>query len=318
MMNKNISSARLGEWLIVAMSGPFAYLAGRQSWTTILAVSAICLLALWAVLARPTSKLLALPFLCLLEYGFLTAVCFATSSWSSDIWPTGQGYPVVPLTLLGLSIASAWFGANRASKGIGVLFWMIAILYSILLSLGLRNVEPRYLMPKWETPAPTIWFAFLLPCAAQFLPRENDKRSNRYIAALAGLALLFALWTEGNLSLDAAQQVSWPFYEAGESVHLFGIANRLESLISMAVTIGFYGLYSLLLSGTFHLAEGIRSGWGKYGVLTAGILSGAGVLRKVTIPGFVLVAGAFVLWIALPVFGSLFSEKKRKKTENNA
>ena len=317
-MNENISSARVGEWLIVAMSGPFAYLAGRQSWTTILAVSAICLLALWAVLARPTCKLLSMPILCLLECGFLTAVCVATSSWSSNIWPTGQGYPVVPLTLLGLSIASAWFGANRASKGIGVLFWMIAILYSILLTFGMRNVKLGYLMPQFETPEPVIWFLFLLPLIAQFLPREKDKRISGYMVVLAGLALLFALWTEGNLSLNAAQQVSWPFYEAGESVHLFGIANRLESLISVAVTIGFYGLYSLLLSGAFHLAEGLRPGRGKYGVLIAGVLSGAGVLWKVTIPGIVLVAGAFVLWIALPILGSLFSEKKRKKTENNA
>ena len=318
MMNENISSARLGKWLIVAMSGPFAYLAGRQSWTTILAVSAICLLALWAVLARPTCKLLSMPILCLLEYGFLTAVCVATASWSSDIWPTGQGYPVVPLTLLGLSIASAWFGANRASKGIGVLFWMIAILYSILLTFGMRNVKLGYLMPQFETPEPVIWFLFLLPLVAQFQPREKDKRISGYMVVLVGLALLFALWTEGNLSLDAAKQVSWPFYEAGESVHLFGIANRLESLISVAVTIGFYGLYSLLLSGAFHLAEELRPGRGKYGVLIAGVLSGAGVLWKVTIPGFVLVVGAFVLWIALPIFGSLFSKKKRKKTENIA
>lgn len=317
-MNENISSARLGEWLIVAMSGPFAYLAGRQSWTTILSVSAICLLALWAVLARPTCKLLSLPFFCLLEYGFLTAVCVATASWSSNIWPTGQGYPVVPLTLFGLSTASAWFGANRASKGIGVLFWMIAILYSILLTFGMRNVKLGYLMPQFETPEPVIWFLFLLPLVAQFLPREKDKRISGYMVVLAGLALLFALWTEGNLSLDAAKQVSWPFYEAGESVHLFGIANRLESLISVAVTIGFYGLYSLLLSGAFHLAEGLRPERGKYGVLIAGVLSGAGVLWKVTIPGIVLVAGAFVLWIALPILGTLFSEKKRKKTENNA
>lgn len=317
-MNENIPSARLGEWLIVAMSGPFAYLAGRQSWTTILAVSAICLLALWAVLTRPTCKLLSLPFLCLLEYGFLVAACIAAAPWSSNIWPTGQGYPVVPLTLLALSTASAWFGVNRASKGVGVLFWMIAILYSILLSLGLRNVEPRYLMPKGETPAPVIWFAFLLPCAAQFLPREKDKRVNGYIAVLAGFAFLLTLWTEGNLSLDAAKQVSWPFYEAGESVRLFGIANRLESLISVAATIGFYGLYSLLLSGTFHLTEGIRPGWGKYGVLTAGILSGAGVLWKVTIPGFVLVVGAFVLWIMLPVLVSFFNVKKIKKTKKSA
>ena len=309
-MNHSIPSTRLGGWLIVAMSGPFAYFAGRQNWTAILFVSVICMLALWAVLSRPTCKLLTWPFLCLLECGFLVVACVAASSWSSNIWPTGRGYPVVPLTLLALATASSWVGANRASKGIGVLFWMIAILYNILLTFGLRNVELGYLMPQWETPEPLTWFVFLLPLVAQFLPIEKDKKLNGYIPALAGLALLLTLWTEGNLLLHVAKQIEWPFYEAGESVRLFGIANRLEPLISVAATIGFYGLYSLLLSGTFHLTEGARPGWGKYGVLTAGVLSGIGVLLKLTISGFVLCAGAFVLWILLPILVSFFHEKK--------
>lgn len=311
-MNEKLSSYRLGGWLVVAMSGPFVYLAGRQNWTAILAAGAVCLLSCWTVFSLPANKLLSWRSACLLEYGSLVVACVVTSRWSSDIWPTGKGDPVVPLTLLVLATVSAWFGANRASKGVGVLFWLVTILYSILLAFGLRNVELSYLRPEWEEPRSLSLFLFLLPCAAQFLPRE-DKKVRNYIPVLLGTALLITLWTEGNLSLNAAKQVAWPFYKAGESVRLFGVANRLESFISVGATVGFYGLYSLLLGTAGYLAEQAKTGWGKYGVLMGGILYGVGVLIRWQIPDFVLVIGTFVLWIALPILGHIIPEKKCEK-----
>ena len=311
-MNEKLSSYRLGGWLVVAMSGPFLYLAGRQSWTAILAAGAVCLLSCWAVFSLPANKLLSWRPVCLLEYGFLIVVCIVASRWSADIWPTGKSDPVVPLTLLALAAASTWFGANRASKGVGVLFWLITILFGTLLAFGMRNVQPSYLLPQWEAPGFLSWFVFLLPCAAQFLPRE-DKKVRNYIPALLDIALLITLWTEGNLSLNVAKQVAWPFYEAGESVRLFGVANRLESFISVGATVGFYGLYSLLLGTAGYLAEQAKTGWGKYGVLMGGILSGVGVLIRWQTPDFVLVIGAFVLWIALPILGHKIPEKKCEK-----
>ncbi len=314
MMNEKLSSYRLGGFLVVAMSGPFVYLAGRQNWTAVFFAAVACLLCCLTVFSRPAHNFLTWPLFCLLEYGSLVVACIAVSGWSSSIWPTGRGWPVVPLTLLALATVSAWFGANRASKGMGVLFWLITILYCVLLAFGFRNIQPAYLGPKWETPNFLSWFAFLLPCTAQFLPREKSKKICVYFPVLAGVALLITLWTEGNLSLDAAKEVAWPFYEAGESVRLFGVANRLESFISVGATIGFYGLYSLLLSVAGYLAEKAKSGWGKYGTLTGGILSAAGVLFRWKMHWFVLAVGAFVLWVALPILTSFFEGKKIKKT----
>ncbi len=317
-MNEKLSSHRLGAFLVVAMSGPFVYLAGRQSWVSLLTVSAVCLLCAWIALSRPTHKIVTKPIWCVLEYASLVAACIAASQWSATIWPTGQAWPAVPLTLVALATVSSWFGANRAAKGVGVLFWLITILYSSLLAFGLRNVETAYLMPKWETLLPLSWFIFLLPCAAQFLPREEDKKSGIYAPVLLGMALLLTLWAEGNLSAGAAKQTGWPFYEAGESIRLFGVANRLESFISVGATVGFYGLYCLLLSGAGHLAEQAKKGWGKYGVLLGGLLCASGVLLSWQISYFVLVAGAFVLWVALPFLAAIIDEKNWKKTKKSA
>lgn len=312
-MNENLSCNRLGGFLVVAMSGPFVYLAGRQNWTVVLAVSTVCLLAFWLVLSRPVRNLLTRPLYCFLQYGSVVVACIVTAQWSASLWPTGKAFPAVPLTLMALAAVSAWFGAGRASKGIGVLFWLVTIIYSVLLAFGLCNIRTSYLVPKWELPSFFSWFVFLLPCASQFLPREKNKKIYGYIPVLLGIALLFTLWTEGNLSLGAAKQVAWPFYEAGESVSLFGVANRLESFISVVATVGFYGLYSLLFCAAGHLAEGVKKNWGRWGVLTAGVLSGIGVLLGWQIPYFVLAVGAFVLWVALPILGSIFYEKKCEK-----
>lgn len=316
-MNEKLSSCRLGGWLVVAMSGPLVYLAGRQSWLAIVTAAGVSLLCCWAVFSLGAHKLLDFRILCLLEYGFLATVCVGVSGWSAAVWPTGQGYPVVPLTLLALATAASWKGANQASKGVGVLFWLVTILYSVLLALGLRNIQPAYLMPQWETPGDLTWLVLLLPCTAQFLPREHG-RPGGYISIAFAIALLITVWTEGNLSRGAAIQVSWPFYEAGESVRLFGVASRLESFISVGATVGFYGLYTLLLSAAGHLAEGVEMGFGKWGVLAAGFLSGAGVLLHWKIPYFVLVLGAFVLWVALPVLGSKILQRKCEKEQKNA
>ena len=302
---------------MVAMSAPFAYLAGRQTYMAVLAVAVVSGLALWAVLSCPAA-LLRFPVYCLIAYGSLVVATVTVSQWSSAIWPTGKAWPVVPLTLLALATASAWYGANRASGSVGVLFWIITILYSILLGFGFRNVRLEYLRPQLEVPGGLCWFVFLLPCAAQFLPRERGKGIWPYVLALTAMGILAAVWTEGNLSARIAEQMPWPFYGAGESVQLFGIANRLESLISVGATLGLYSLYSLLLSAVGHLADNIRNGCGKYGVLLGGILSAAGVLLRWEIPLFVLAGGAFVLWIAVPVLGAKILSKKGKIFENNA
>lgn len=128
------------------------------------------------------------------------------------------------------------------------------------------------------------------------------------------MGIVIAVWTVGNLSQPVAPNVAWPFYEAGESVRLFGIANRLESFISVGATIGFYSLYSLLFGASGHLAEMVKNGWGKGGILLAAALSGCSVLLRVEIPLNVLAVGAFVFWFAVPILRSKIPEKNCKKT----
>ena len=309
-MNEKISAARLGGWLIVAMSAPIAFLAGKDGWLSVLVVAVCGLLLSLAVFSCviPKGKVF-----CIMEFCFLVAATAAVSGWSASIWPTGRAFPAVPLTLIALGAAASWNGACRASKGMGVLFWMTIIVYGTLLAFGVRNVQLSYLAPRGEYISPLSWFVFLLPCVASLLPRKEG-RIRGHLLAIAAMGIVIAVWTVGNLSQPVAQTVDWPFYEAGESVRLFGIANRLESLISVGATIGFYSLYSLLFGAAGHLAEMVKNGWGKGGILLAAALSGCSVLLRVEIPLNVLAVGAFVFWFAVPILRSKIPEKNCKKT----
>lgn len=318
MTENKVPANIVAAWLVVAMSAPFVYLAGKQNWVVLAVTAAVCGIALWTVLTRPVHKLRSYSVFCILEYVFLAVTCAVTANWSAETWPTGQGYPAVPLTLLALASASGYCGACKAGKGIGVLFWLTTILYSILLAFGSRNLQMEYLRPVWEVPAPMTWFILLLPCAVQFIPSDRRKKGDFRLCLLCFLAVGFGLWTEGNLSANVAKAANWPFYEAGESIHFFGIANRVEPLISVGATVGYYGLLSLLINAGGSLAENIRQGWGRWGAVVMGILAGTGVLLGAAASYFVLAVSAFVLWVALPVLVSFFPEKKLRKQQNNA
>lgn len=311
MLNKKVPAHILTVWLAVAMSAPFAYLAGRQSSIAVLGSSALSGVLLWLTQSRPSERLLRSRILCVIEFIFLAVACAVTANWSAQAWPAAQSYPAVPLLLLALATISGFCGTDKASKGIGILFWICAILYGALLILGSRNVQLQYFRLAWETPAPAAWFVLLLPCVIRFIPGAHIK--GRFSPVLVFLILIvFGLWTEGNLSTEAAMQVDWPFYRAGESIHLFGIANRVEAFISVGATVGYYALLSLLIHAGSSLAQRVKSGWGRWGAAAMGLLAASAVLLPLQIPYFVLAVSAFVLWIALPVLLSFFPEKSRK------
>ncbi len=308
----------MGAWLVVAMSAPFVHLAGKQPWPVVLAVAAVALLLSWTVLYLPTNRLQKYKAYCALEYIFLILAAIPVVGWSADAWPTGRDFPVVPLTLLALAVASAYQGAKGASKAVSVLFWLIVVLYGILLAFGGRNIQVSYLYPQWEQPELVLAFAFLIPCAAQFVPMEKGKIVHLYMPVLAVLLAALTLFAQGNLSSQVAGQVQWPFYTAGESVSIFGVAKRLEPLISVAATVGYFALYSLLAGAAGNLAEGCARDRGKAGVLAFGIAVGAGAVLTMEVPFWVLVPGAVLLWILLPLAGICIPEKKSEKSENNA
>ena len=314
MFQKKVEAWPMTAWLAVAVSGPFALIAGRDDWLGVAIAAAITGALCWAVAGNPVQRLINSRLYCAVQYIFFIPVLAYFASQSSAAWPTGSAMPVVPLTLLSLAAAAACHGAQGASKTCSVLFWLIAGLYGVLLFFGSKDLRISFLQPGYQAPGSASVLALLLPAAMQFIPREI-KPAHRLACGLVGAILvILCLWTVGGLSANVAAGMSWPLYEAGKSVSVLGIAERLESFISVAATVGFFALYSMLLAACGHMAEGIKPGWGKYGVILAGALVAALVLFAPQIPTVFLLFGALLLWCVVPfIGGSIFCEKKKKK-----
>ncbi len=314
MFVRKVEAGSMAAWLIVAMSAPFVLLAGKYGWLGLAIAAVITGILCRLVAGLPNQELCRSRVYCVLQFLFLIVVLTFLANWSQDAWPTGRVFPVVPLTLLALAVLSAYRGAQAASKVGGVLFWLIAALYGILLAFGSRNLQVEFLRPQLDAPGAEAVLVLLLPAVIQFIPRQIKPALHWTVLTAGGLFVVLSLWTIGGLSPQVAQSVSWPFYEAGKSVSVLGIAERLEAFISVAATVGCYGLFSMLVSAMAHLAEAVHSGWGKYGAIAAGSLSAVMLLFAPEISAVLLLFGAVFLWCVVPFVGSLiFCEKKKKK-----
>ena len=129
---------------------------------------------------------------------------------------------------------------------------------------------------------------------------------------IAVLFTVLSLFTVGTLSQGVAETVSWPFYESGKSLSIFGVAERFEAFISVASTMGYFALYSLLLSALGHMAQH-TFGRGKAGIICGAAASGVFMLLP-ALPPVVVSMGVLTLWILLPGLGSVtIFHKMRKK-----
>ena len=319
MFREKVPQYQLAAWLFVAISAPLIQLVGKNGWLPALIAGIACLGLCWLVTALPAGKITQKKWFCVLQLPVITLVTTEFAKWSVDCWPTGTDFPVVPLTLLALAVFSALHGASVASRVPSVLFWFLAILYGIVLAAGSKNVKAEWLMPGWELPQEGLLLTLLLPAVAALLPREKGKAVYFVFPVILLFLAAAALWTVGTISPDVASEVAWPFYESSKSLSLLGVAERFESLVSVAMTLGYFSLYSLLLNAAGAMGENLSPGWGKGAVIACGIATAALTLLMIHTAQGLLVIITLITWCFLPVFGG-FTElwKKSKKGEKSA
>lgn len=113
---------------------------------------------------------------------------------------------------------------------------------------------------------------------------------------------------------EEAAQGEAVFYEAAKAVNLFGVAERFEAVVSVAMTMGYFALLSLLLSCAGAMAEEFHQGWRRIGVLGAAAISTIIVAIIGAIEGELLLILCGILWIAVPLIqGTLGKTKKPRK-----
>lgn len=227
-----------------------------------------------------------------------------------------EGNVLVGLLLLLLSAYAASRG--RVARVGAICFFFLIILYSILFGFSLPELNAAWLAP--QAPNWRLLPAALVPTCALWL--DDGKKSRGMGGWLLGgtvVALLAGLTTAGSLSPAVAARETLPFYEAAKSVRILGAMERLEPLVSAALTAGGFCMLGLICAVNERLVSVLAprgkksAGWINFfcgGVL----LWGSGLL-----PATASAVCTAIFWGVLPVLVQLVVKiKKSEKIEKKA
>lgn len=139
-------------------------------------------------------------------------------------------------------------GAKQATKVCGVLFLVLAGLYTIIILAAAKNVQLRWMEP-WGGARQTLEVVppLLVLTCLRFLPGRKAAVKSGWLGLLAVCPAAFAALTAGCLSPRLTQQLTFPFYTVSQSLSVLGVMERLEPIVSAALFMGFFALESLLL-----------------------------------------------------------------------
>ncbi len=319
MKSPEVTPKALTAWLAVAMLGPLALTAARESWLAVAVTGVLCALLIITIHDFSDSRIWTNRIYCavLLLWHIYAAALVAYQC--RICWPGKGSGVVVPLVLLVLAALSSAQGADRASRVAATLCPICVIIFALVLACGVGNVQWSRLEITAAAPGGWLLFILLLPIAATAIPRQPGSAIGRCMAGLTLFAVVISVAVSGTLSLPVSLTREDSFYEFAKSLKLFSAVQRFESIAAVAVTLSVYSVLSLLLSGVGHLAQQVKQGAGPWAVWAgAGIgavVAGCGLLPPGPVAGVLAVA----MWGILPLIAQLFScEKKVKKDENCA
>lgn len=317
MFSERVRGGALRAWLLAATSGAAVLQLAGVSWWKVALSAAACGILCLCIMVLTEGECSGNAVYCCLQFGFLVIASVAVLNWSADCWPEGDSWPGVYLALILLAGASAWNGAEQGSRSGAVLWILAAVLYAVMLTTLVPDIQADNLLAEGKGEGWLI-FVGLIPAVATFLPREGFRTYKWSVVWIAVFAAAVAAVTGGVLGMKGLNETDQPFYHVCKSVRLFGSSQRLESVASVVMTLGLFSLLSLFLNCAGQLAERVKAGWGRKGVLVICIL--APILSRI-MPGISPVwmsFGALFLWGVLPLVTIReINGKIVKKTENN-
>lgn len=306
-----VKTATLWAWIFSGISAPLAHAAGRSNWLPVLITGVVCGVACYTVLLVAEKRDYRAGWFGAVQTLWIAVVSGVVARWSAQCWPTADGFPMVGVTLLVLAVFAAWDGAERASRCAGVLFWLLAFLYAVILAAGTQNLKIQYMTPMAQPSCPMIAMLILVPAVTVFFPCEKRAKILP-IGAIVLFGTVVSLWTVGTLSPKVAAHLADPYYAFTRSLSLFGVAERFESLASVALTMGYFSLLALLLSSAYHLTDSALPGKGKTGIIAAAGIAAVIFVFAEKVPQWLLPVVSALLWVLLPVFLMRKSKKVEK------
>ncbi len=296
MNQQQIPDKQARVFLSAALLAPLAQTAASCSWLTVALIGGVTLLCCWLLgkyAPRPG------PILAALQGLWASLVLSELLHWSTYSWPGHEDDYTIALGILALALWATKGGSVRGARIACVLFWPVTLLLGSVLVSGLPDMSLSNLKPSWQLPDAWLIVVLLLPA---LLTQRGVIIGGGRLAGLLFYGLCLATVTAGVLSVSVSADVSAPVYELSRSLSLWGIAERFESLIAVALTLGYFATLTFLLC--------LPDGSGEMKSLRWCIAALAAMLYISGIrPDSRLVAvGCIALWFLAPLLASL---KKR-------
>lgn len=168
----------------------------------------------------------------------------ATARLLCQSYPNGT--PLIGLLLLLLAAYAASKGRRVVLRTGAIVFLLLVALYAVLIGFSLPDLRVRCLAPQRSADGRLLSAALLPVCGVWLAAGEKKRAPVGWLAGGVTLALLAALVTAGGISPQVAAREAFPFYTAAKSVSIFGTLERLEPLVSAAVTAGGFCALGLL------------------------------------------------------------------------
>lgn len=156
-----------------------------------------------------------------------------------DVFPGQTELPLYPVILAALALAAVWKRDERPAAVGGILFYFVVIMLAIVLLLPTADLKAEWLY----TPAPMeqampAAAILLLPMTALYAGAKGGRRLWPWVLTGCLFAGAAALVTYGYLSPQVASGTPMAFMTMTRSLHLFGIMERFEAVLSAVLTIG--------------------------------------------------------------------------------
>ena len=326
-MDQRIGERQRWAWLASGLSAAVAACACGFSWAWVLGAGLLVTVyyIYMDIRLRPRGLSAMLPqvlgkpgrVLAVLTLIWMVLLMAWAANLADGAFPMVNGYPVLGWSVLALAAWGSWKGAGACARCAGVLCLFLLALYGVVIVFAVPDVQLDYLLPKgsWQDGFLTVGL-FLLPAAVWYVPCTRSKKKAAWQMALLlpAFAGILTAVTSGVLSPTLARSQPSPLYSLAQSVSLFGVVERIEPLLSAAMTMGAFCLVSAMACACGNLWGQIRS-WRWSGVVCC---AAAGTLMKPaqSIDFRVITAGNAVFMVVIPVVIVLLGKQREKKARN--
>ena len=222
-----------------------------------------------------------------------------------------EGNVLIGLLLLLLAVYAAARGVTVLARVGAICFFFFIILYGILFGFSLPQLETRWLVPVLRADWTLLPAALLPTCALYFSAGREAKGLPCWLIGGLLLTVLAGVVTAGSVSPERAVHEAFPFYGAAKSVSILGAMERLEPLVSAALTAGGFCMLGLVCALNAKLFFLLLPSAERY-VPTANFLVGGTFLWvSALIPGAVLAGGTAIFWGIFPVLLPFLGARKK-------